>query len=722
MRGLVWFVRSSGWSIVVWACASGCAKPEKSSPGSAIPPSPTVQGGAGTAGAAPLGPPPAPGSGGSTGVVTVPTGGSSGGGSVCTPVSCEQLGGTYCGKVGNGCGAALECGACSDDFSCEKGVCVGGPSCEKLECETPGGRYCGTVGDGCGRSVDCGACPGDEDCVGGVCVAANCVPLTCDGSGTSFCGEIGDGCGATIDCGECTAPATCGGGGIDNVCGDPDCEPIECETAEGGEYCGLVGDGCGGQLDCDECSDGSACGSGGVPSVCPFDPCEGLECDVEKCPSGKTSLSGVVYDPSGTLPLYNVLVYIPNAELEPIVEGATCVQCDAVPSGDPITTALTDTEGRFTLEGVPTGSDIPLVMQIGKWRRQVTIPSTISCADTMITDPELTRLPRNQGEGNIPKIALTTGNYDALECLLRKIGISDEEFTTDAGDGRVHLFVGGENESGASAFNAALGGEPLPDADTLWSSSEKMAGYDILVLSCEGPGVTDKSPYIPNMEAYADAGGRVFADHMHFPWLQSGSAAFSGTATYIGVGADFPLTTSAKIDTSFPKGQALSDWLVAVQATPTPNELTIHGAQHSVTAVTPPTQRWIYVEQNPNEENLPGIQYMTFNTPVAAMPADQCGRVVFTDIHINGVPDGVLKDVSEDETPFPDGCTTEPLTPQAKALVFMFFDLSSCVQPDQEPPQPPAPPPPPDVPPPPIAGPPPPPPPPPPPAPPPPVP
>ena len=85
---------------------------------------------------------------------------------------------------------------------------------------------------------------------------------------------------------------------------------------------------------------------------------------------------------------------------------------------------------------------------------------------------------------------------------------------------------------------------------------------------------------------------------------------------------------------------------------------------------------------------------MTFNTPVEAAADAQCGRVVHTDIHVKAAPaaPGESKDKSDPGTggtPFPTGCTSVTLSAQEKALEFLFFDLSACVQPDTDRPVPP---------------------------------
>jgi hypothetical protein len=421
---------------------------------------------------------------------------------------------------------------------------------------------------------------------------------------------------------------------------------------------------------------------------CQQTTCRFGACVQSACPGGeKTTIRGKVFDPAGRVPLYNVLVYVPNAPLDPISTGPSCDRCDTPISGKPIASALTDTQGAFLLDNVPVGSDIPLVIQVGKWRREIKVPRTQACGETVLEDPNLMRLPRNRDEGNIPKIALTTGGADNLECLLRKIGISDSEFTPESGAGRVNFFAGLPDPvpnpifpfpqtAATKAYAPTLnGGASFTPAKTFWDDAAAFDRYDVVILSCEGAQYPESKglPAREALVAYSNKGGRIFASHWHNYWLQSGPAPWPQVATF-GMGTQ-PNNFVGQVDRSFPKGNALADWLMNVGATTMPGLLPIQEAKRTVTAIDPMlATAWIRSPMG----GLPGVQYFTFNTP-AGMPADkQCGRVVFTDIHVSAGDNTGM--------PFPNACTSGELTPQEKALEFILFDLSSCVQPDALPP------------------------------------
>jgi hypothetical protein len=368
-------------------------------------------------------------------------------------------------------------------------------------------------------------------------------------------------------------------------------------------------------------------------------------------------------------------VYVPNAQVDPIMTGATCDPCGKV-SGEPVTSALTNAKGEFTLENVPVADDVPIVIQVGKWRRQFTIPKPANCADTRLTDRNQTRMPRNKSEGHLPRIALTTGGADALECLLRKIGISESEMTPDTGQGRVNFFAG---QDGAAKYNASLnGGAAFPPAPTFWSNLNTLKGYDIVLLSCEGYEMsTNKNDAaLKAMFDYTSVGGRVFASHWHNWWLEKGPAPFPNVALFQHQ-PDLPNPFTAAIDTSFPKGQALADWLFHVGSKAPHGQVVITAGKHTVNRPTDMiSQRWVY------SASPVSTQYFSFNTPINVAEDKQCGRVVFSDIHVS----------SEDQSrgmEFPDGCKTTMMTDQEKVLEFMLFDLSACVMPDPKPPIPP---------------------------------
>src|SRR5262249_4003150 len=190
----------------------------------------------------------------------------------------------------------------------------------------------------------------------------------------------------------------------------------------------------GGSLDCgNTCPMGQTCGQV-LTNVCGMaTPCTNLCLKQTTCPAGgTTSVSGTVFAPTNPMrfgtpdPLYNAVVYIPNAAVAPFTTGVSCDRCGANVSGSPLVSVLTGPDGKFKLTNVPAGTNIPLVIQLARWRRQITINPT-ACTDTVLTADQ-TRLPRNKMEGDIPHMALVSGDVDALECVLRKMGIDDAEF------------------------------------------------------------------------------------------------------------------------------------------------------------------------------------------------------------------------------------------------------------------------------------------------------
>jgi hypothetical protein len=432
---------------------------------------------------------------------------------------------------------------------------------------------------------------------------------------------------------------------------------------------------------------------------CGSPACSQLTCPDGGPDGGTTSLSGVVYDPAGKVPLYNVVVYVPTTPVQPIATGATCDPCGSELTGNPLVSTLTDAQGHFVLPNVPVGIPIPLVMQLGKWRRQVTLPAVSACVDTAVTDSSLMRLPRNHTEGDIPHIALTTGGADPLECLLRKIGIDDSEFSTAGGSGRVHLYAGSGVAGSTpplvatSSFAPSLnGGVALADAQTLWGTASSLEAYDIVLMACEGQANAGTKPAgaLQAMFEFESQGGRVFASHWHDYWFENGPAPLPSTGAWTDITPPPPDPSEGTLDTSFPKGQAFHDWLANVGGLDANQKLLINQAKHNLNSVGNGAQQWVTL-QNPNT-TPPGqtaVEYMSFNTPLDVDAGSECGRVVYSDLHVSS---GATNDAGAplgDQTgqPFPSGCVTTDLSPQEKALEFMLFDLSSCIQSDSQSPQ-----------------------------------
>ena len=423
----------------------------------------------------------------------------------------------------------------------------------------------------------------------------------------------------------------------------------------------------------DDCAAGGDCQSG----VCETGP--GTCADRSAI---STTITGKVYDPAGANALYNVLVYIPgggngDTTLAPFTDGVSCDQCSAV-AVNPLVATLTNTKGEFTLPDVPVDKDVPIVIQVGKWRRSFTFDVTKSCKQNKVPDHTFT-LPKNGTEGDMPQIAVTAGGYDALECLLRGIGIDESEFVAGAGGaGHVHVFngAGGAFKDSMGNPGPPAGGDATnPFGGELWNDVEKLKPYDITLLSCEGDehnenkaGPAGTPGARQALWDYANLGGRIFGTHYHYTWFKnSPQPDWQAIANW---GSSSSSTPSYDVDTSFPKGASLADWLVNVNASSTSGTIQLTGVTGALTSVNPPAQSWIAKGAN-------AVRYFSFNAPIGADSDAQCGRVVYGDLHLMTAGGGE----------FPGACPAPGgLAAQQKALEFMFFDLSNCVQADDTPP------------------------------------
>jgi hypothetical protein len=346
-----------------------------------------------------------------------------------------------------------------------------------------------------------------------------------------------------------------------------------------------------------------------------------------------TTVTGKVYSPLGAAnggdPIPNILVYIPQTAVLPFsttvgagVTGGCSAQANLV-SGNPLVNATTDAAGSFSLTttGLTPGT-YNIVIQAGKWRRQypnaitacanttglnLTMPSTSSTTDGTIAD--------------LPHIAVVTGSADSIECIFQQIGISPSEITDPTGTGSINFYQGvtgpGQYLSTSTPKEAALVGSP-----------STLSTYDVVIFGCQGN--TTEADATPtnqqNMVDYSNAGGRIFATHYGYNWLDTISP-FDTSADWTygkeqyssGTGDVVPAT----IDQSYAEGVVLAQWLQNIGASynNVQGQIGLEQVRTDTTAVNnPPAQSWVKLNTSSLYAGNPSMQF-TFNTPIGAAGA-----------------------------------------------------------------------------------------------------
>jgi hypothetical protein len=507
-------------------------------------------------------------------------------------------------------------------------------------------------GNGNGNDPDGGLIIGQGGEEGGGECPSSCEQLNAN------CGFVTDErCGTVVECGTCSdgefcggdGPSRCGTGtsGNGGACsGDcSSCVPKTCDDL--GYTCGPAGDTCGGLLDCGPTTCavlGQTCGGGGEPGQC---GCKGACVDIPDCSAAAnktTTLTGKVYDPAGNNPLYNVFVYVANDPDDPALKsfpkGITCDVCGASAAGSPLLSegdkfgTFTAVDGSFTLKNVPVAKGVSVVIQLGRWRRVFKLDIDKPCAENALPDKTL-KMPSKQSEGDIPLMAMVTGNADSLECVLRKMGIDGSEFTNPDGGGRIQFYLGSGADQSKDHY-----GQKVDDATPMQSAllADDAGGdpvinqYDMTILACQGGDYPQSAADQAKLRAYAAAGGRVFTTHYSYTWLtkndedtaQKGVADnWSEVAKWKVDENDRAASAVGHIDLiSNPKGAAFQGWLEAVDASvPGSGTADVDVIRHdadSISSVDGQTQQWLYRDGTDNRKCTVSGQACTSNAGCVA--------------------------------------------------------------------------------------------------------
>jgi hypothetical protein len=418
--------------------------------------------------------------------------------------------------------------------------------------------------------------------------------------------------------------------------------------------------------------------------------------------------------------LAGITVYVPTAAVAPLTDnpgGLTAPPCDSCATLIPATVAQTVTgvDGSFVLSGVSAGMTT-IVAQTGRWRRVVSnFMVTANVANPVLDDA--IRMPKNQTEGDIPKMALVMGEREALECMLLKIGIDAAEisnFTSSSDTQRIQLFrtngeitVAGTPQGHDDLFGTCTDGS---GATCTTSDIGALNEYSAVILPCDSGTAGYTSAQLQRMKNYADAGGRLFMDHLTgdeilkngpAPWNDMTVAKWNNGGMSGTLGPAF-----GKVEGGNAAQEEFKAWL-ALWAPPSPSPavpypgatwIDTQNPRNDAFSPGPNVTNWIQGESHNNWSSHPDGDYslsFSFETPIET-PMTTCGRVLYNGMHVSQSRTAIdLMSLTVPSTlTFPTSCdTTTPLTSEEKALEYQLFQLTACAlggapAPPPPPPQP----------------------------------
>ncbi len=385
------------------------------------------------------------------------------------------------------------------------------------------------------------------------------------------------------------------------------------------------------------------------------------------CPGQEATVTGTALAPNGADPVPGASVFIPARVPELFPPDVKCEVCGHLGKSNNLWYTTTAPNGRFTLKNVCPGK-WPLVVQNGRFRRLVYI--NVAAGATMAVPAGQSRLPRRHKEfvqaDSIPKIAVATGDFDKMECVLRKMGLADGTFD---------LY---------EAASSRKSPKTLPSFKNLIANLNKMKTYNIIFINCTANTFEKElasSTIRKNLNDYVNAGGRLYVTDWSYDWIEQvepfapfidfepgASSSAPEPLNAAALGAD-GLKVSAKI-----KDSQMAQWLTAFPGAISGGNSKIEHFLINwviIHKLGKETKLWVEGSIKSTTGALTGVRPLT-----VTFNFKSCGKVLYSSYHTEGREDESVISPKA----FPAYCGGK-FSPQDRILEYLIFDIASCIKP-----------------------------------------
>ena len=400
------------------------------------------------------------------------------------------------------------------------------------------------------------------------------------------------------------------------------------------------------------------------------------------CPGKESSITGTVFAPNGTDPVPGATVFIPSRVPELFPPDVKCEVCGTYGNSTNLWFGTSKFDGTFELKNVCPGK-YTLVFQNGRFRRVIEV--NVPPSGTLKLTVNETRLPRRTGEAHkgdsIPKMAVATGDYDKMECVLRKLGIQDDQF---------------DLYEGAKVLVSPT--KKLTPFKNLVGNLDLMKKYAVIFINCTDNTFEDelkKTAVRDNIEAYVNAGGRLYITDWSYDWMEQ----ITGLAPFVdfqpddsgegpeGANAGALGADGLKVQATI-KDPNMAQWLALFPGTITGDKVLV---QHFLVEwvmmrkLGKDVKLWVEGDVKSKDGKVTGTLPLT-----VTYNFKNCGKILFSSYHTEGRDTEWLPPLypglppMPNPKPFPEYCSAQ-MEPQDRILEYLIYDISNCIKPIDKP-------------------------------------